>query len=62
MCQNSTPKGIGFICRNTEGNKKKDKYVNSIRQIERVTGITFFPNLAEEIAVLVKDHADISEW
>ena len=63
LCPDSlSPKGIGFICRNTEGNKKKDKYVNSIRQIERVTGITFFPNLAEEIAVLVKDHADISEW
>ena len=62
MCLNGTPKGIGFVCRNTEGNRNKDKYVNSISQIERITGMTFFPNLSKEVTVLVKNKADISEW
>ena len=62
LCQNGTPKGIGFICRNTEGSRGKDFYVNTIRQVERITGMTFFPNLPEEIAEKVKDKADLKDW
>ena len=58
----SNPKGIGFICRNTDGNRKKDFYVNSIRQVERVTGYKFFPNLNDSIKSLVYDMDDINEW
>ena len=58
----STPKGIGFICRNTDGNRKKDFYVNSIRQVERVTGYRFFPNLEDSIKSLVYDMDDINNW
>ncbi|MBP3253599.1 MAG: DNA/RNA non-specific endonuclease [Bacteroidales bacterium] len=59
---NPTPKGIGFICRNTDGNRKKDFYVNTINQTERITGIKFFPSLSGEIAAQVKDAADIKDW
>ena len=62
MCLNGTPKGIGFICHNTDGNRKKDKYVNTIRQVERITGMTFFPNLSDDIARQVKDKANIDDW
>lgn len=58
----SAPMGIGFICRNTEGNRKKDFYVNSIRQVERVTGYQFFPNLDDSVKSLVYDMRDISLW
>lgn len=58
----STPKGIGFICRNTDGNRKKDFYVNSIRQVERVTGYSFFPNLSDSIRNIVYDMDDINIW
>lgn len=35
MCvDSSTSKGIGFICRNTDRNRKKDFYVNSVRQMK----------------------------
>lgn len=57
-----TPKGIGFICRNTDGNRKKDFYVNSIRQVERVTGYQFFPNLNDSIKSIVYDMDDINAW
>lgn len=56
------PMGIGFICRNTDGNRKKDFYVNSIRQVERITGHKFFPNLADSIKDRVYDMTDISQW
>ena len=58
----SSPKGIGFICRNTDGNRKKDFYVNSIRQVERVTGYKFFPNLNDSIKSIVYDMDDITIW
>lgn len=60
--ESSNPKGIGFICRNTDGNRKKDFYVNSIRQVERVTGYRFFPNLVDSIKSLVYDMDDIYNW
>lgn len=55
-------KGIGFICRNTDGNRKKDLYVNSIKQVERITGMTFFPHLSTTIADKVKNDANINDW
>ena len=62
LCLNGTPKGIGFICRNTDGNSKKDLYVNTIAQVERITGITFFPTLPPETTHSVKSKADLAEW
>ena len=56
------PKGIGFICRNADGNRKKDFYVNSIRQVERVTGYKFFSQLDESIKEIVFDMDDINQW
>lgn len=55
-------KGIGFICRNTDGNRKKDLYVNSIKQVERITGMTFFPHLSATNADKVKNEANINDW
>lgn len=61
LCLN-LPKAIGFICRNTDGNQKKDMYVNTLNGVERVTGLHFFPLLDTEKRKLVEDHADINEW
>ena len=55
-------KGIGFICRNTDGNKKKDFYVNTIRQVERITGYRFFPKLEDSIKNAVYDIDNINVW
>ena len=62
LCLNGQPKGIGFVCRNTEGNRKKDFYVNSIREVERITGYTFFPMLPKFMADIAKTKADLNEW
>lgn len=60
--ESPSPKGIGFICRNTDGNRKKDFYVNSIRQVERVTGYRFFPALPDSIEDFVESQCDINDW
>ena len=60
--ESSSPIGIGFICRNTDGNNKKDFYVNSIRQVERVTGYRFFSNMDDSLRNIVYDMNNINDW
>lgn len=62
LCLNDVPKCIGFICRNTDGNKKKDMYVNTLNQVERLTGLHFFPQLDPDTRKLIEDQADINVW
>ena len=62
LCLNGVPKGIGFICKNTEGNRKTDFYVNTIQQVERITGYRFFPLLPDDIAQDVKGKASLKVW
>lgn len=62
LCLNGSPKGIGFICRNTDGGRSKDFYVNTISQVERITGMTFFPNIPKAIVESVKSKADLKDW
>lgn len=62
LCLNGKPKGIGFIIRNTDGNKKHDLYYNTIDQVERITGMDFFPALIDEIEEEVESEADINDW
>lgn len=63
VCLNPAhPQGIGFVCRNTDGNRQKDLYVNSVKQIERITGITFFPHLSDKMSAAVKNEANLNDW
>ena len=59
---NPEPAGFGFITRNNEGTKKRDLYYNSIDQVERITGIDFFPALPDDIESKVEAQADINDW
>ena len=62
LCLNGKPKGIGFIVRNTDGTKKRDLFYNSIDQVERITGMDFFPSLPDNIEDVVEATADINDW
>lgn len=62
LCLNGTPKALGIICRNTDGNRKRDLYYNSIDQVERITGYDFFPALPDSIEDIVEAIANINEW
>ena len=62
LCLTGKPKAFGFIVRNTEGNKKHDLYYNTVDQVERITGIDFFPALPDDIENKVESEANINDW
>ena len=62
LCLESKPKAIGFIVKNNDGAKKKDQYVNTIDEVERITGIDFFPALPDNIEDAVEAYANIKDW
>ncbi|SHL25129.1 endonuclease G [Xylanibacter ruminicola] len=62
LCLEGKPKAIGFVVKNNEGTKKKDQYVNSVDEVERLTGIDFFPALPDEIENEVEAKANLYEW
>lgn len=62
LCLQDNPKAIGFIIRNNEGKKKRDQFINSIDEVERITGIDFFPALPDSIEDKVEAYANINNW
>ena len=62
LCMQGKPKAIGFIVKNNAGTKKKDQYVNTIDDVERITGYDFFPALPDDIEEEVESHANIDDW
>ena len=56
------PKAIGFIVRNNEGTKKRDHYINSVDEVERITGIDFFPTLPDDIENKVETYSNFNDW
>lgn len=69
------PKGIGFVCRNQEGGApdagttsdgrkrtKKELYIHSIDEVERITGYDFFASLPDDVENEVESHAEYEEW
>ena len=53
---------IGFIYRNTDGNRPKGDYVNSIDEVERITGYDFFHGLNKKVQDKVEKEADLNLW
>ena len=63
LCPTSNPpRAIGFIYKNTSGNHPLDHYVNSVDQVERITGIDFFPALPDEVEKKVEAEYDLGLW
>lgn len=53
---------IGFIYRNTDGDRPRDSYVNSVDQVERITGLDFFHKLPDGTESRTEARADLNEW
>lgn len=62
LCLRGKPKGIGFIYRNTGGNRPKGDYVNTIDEVERITGLDFFPSLPDKTEKAVEAEANLANW
>lgn len=48
LCMKGKPWGAGFIYRNEDGNRPKGDYINTIDEVERITGLDFFPTLPDK--------------
>lgn len=59
---NHQPTAIGFIIRNNEGKKRRDQFINTIDEVERITGIDFFPALPDSIEERVEAYSNINDW
>ena len=62
LCLQGKPKAIGFVVKNNAGTKKKDQYINTVDEVERITGYDFFPALPDDIENEVESHASIEVW
>lgn len=62
LCMTGEPKAIGFIYKNGDGNRPKGDYANSVDEVERITGIDFFPALPDEIEDKVEATCNPDDW
>lgn len=49
LCMKDTPKSIGFIYKNHRCNNPQSSYVNSVDEVERITGLDFFSSLPDDV-------------
>lgn len=65
LCDNGKAKAIGFIYPNRGGHKEMKEYVRPVDEIERITGIDFFPkledSLEEKLESATKDNM-VNQW
>ena len=62
LCLQGRPKALGVIVRNNDGQKKRDLYYNTVDQIERITGLDFFPLLPDDVEEAVESRVNIHDW
>ena len=60
--ESGNPRAIGFLYKNAAGDKPLDSYVNSVDEIERITGYDFYPQLPDDIEEKIESKADIRLW
>ena len=60
--ESGVPRAIGFIYKNESGNYKRDKYVNSIDEVERITSLDFFSELPDDIENAIEAEYDLNSW
>ena len=62
LCLKGTPKAIGFIYKNEKGNRPKGDYVNTIDEVERLTGFDFFSALPDSLENKIEATANLEDW
>ena len=62
LCLKPKPKAIGYIIRNNDGTKKRDHYINTVDEVERITGIDFFHSLPDDIEKEVEAYSNLEDW
>ncbi len=58
----NSPQAIGFVYRNNDKRHPWGDYVNSIDEVERITGFDFFAELPDSVENVVEQKVNIDEW
>ncbi len=56
------PSAIGFLFENKAGSRPLRSYAVSVDEVERCTGIDFFPTLPDEVEQRIEAACDPSDW
>ena len=48
--------------KNTSGNNPLDHYVNSVDQVERITGLDFFSQLPDDVENEIESNYNLNQW
>lgn len=62
LCRQGTPKAIGFVFRNKGMKMQVREAICSVDDVERMTGIDFFPQLDDRIERTVEADAELADW
>ena len=62
MVRTGTPKAIGFLFRNDGKKVSLESVVRSVDDIERITGIDFYPALDDKVENRIEADANLSDW
>ena len=60
--KNNTPLAIGFIYENKAGKQPMKKQARSVDEVERITGIDFFPALSDSIEKQIEADCRPNDW
>ena len=62
LCRKGKPKAIGFIYENRGGSQRMSDTNCTIDEVERLTGIDFFPMLADDVENRVEAESRLADW
>lgn len=60
--EKGNPRAVGFVYKNAKSNRPLDAYVNTVDEVERITGFDFFPQLPDEVENKVESRYNIKDW
>jgi len=58
----SEPAALGFIYENQSSKRGLEKYVVSVDEVERLTGLDFFPGLKDQLENRIEAKANLDDW
>lgn len=62
LCTTGTPKAIGFIYKNRDGDSSLASHTTTVDNVESITGIDFFPALPDDIENKIEATCSLSNW
>jgi endonuclease G len=62
LCRKGSPKAIGFIYQNRGGYQKMSDCACTVDEVEKITGINFFPALNDDIEDRIEAKARLADW